>query len=238
MTIKNNILESTGERFIPSNDSGEIAVEHLQRYHSIMQYVKGKVVLDVACGEGYGTHLISQQAKQVVGVDISSECIDHSKNKYNKKNIEFKVGSIADLPIVDNSIDVIVSFETIEHVTYKLQKEFIKESKRVLKNDGVMIISTPNKAIYTDKYNQTNSHHIKEFYEEEFVEFLKSEYEKIELYFQKKEVASFIIKNDADQIRVDYDSSLTDDFGTAAKYYICFLSDLYTHLICRHLQLA
>lgn len=185
-------LEFTGERFIPDINDQELITEHYQRYLSILPVVEGKCVLDIACGEGYGSYWISEKARQVIGVDISEETILNARAKYQRNNLLFREGSVADVPVEDDSVDIVVSFETIEHVDENLQKLFLKEVKRVLHKDGILIISTPNKEVYSDKRNYRNEFHIKEFYKEEFINFLQDEFKYINIYNQGFQVLSLI----------------------------------------------
>lgn len=183
--------EFTGERFIPGVNA-EITGEHLHRYYAILDMLKDKVVLDAACGEGYGSFILSRHAKQVYGIDIDKASVLQAQSKYVVKNLSYKNASIEKLPFEDQSIDVVVSFETIEHVNEKIQQEFLKEAKRVLKKDGILIISTPDKAHYSDKYNYQNEFHTKEFYFEEFQVFLSQEFSNVHLYNQGFESVSII----------------------------------------------
>lgn len=187
-------MEFTGERFIPGEHDNElIGLEHWQRYLSVKEIVKNKTVLDIACGEGYGSNFIAQTASFVYGVDIDKNVIDYACNKYKRENLCFKCGSVNKIEMNDASIDIVVSFETIEHVETEVQKSFLTEVKRVLKKDGIFIVSSPNKAIATDwvweVYKYKNEFHKKEFYIEEFHVFLKSYFNNIELFYQRNETA-------------------------------------------------
>lgn len=177
-------MKSTGERFIPEDMVGDIEVEHFHRYKSIINIVKNKKVLDAATGTGYGSYLLAQTAETVDSIDISEEAIKYAKGRYNRNNINYKVGNIAQLDFPDNYFDVIVSFETIEHVDEKIQKSFLKEIKRVLKKDGILIMSTPNKKTYSDDRKFNNEYHIKEFYEQEFIDFIGCEFKYNQMYYQ------------------------------------------------------
>jgi ubiquinone/menaquinone biosynthesis C-methylase UbiE len=161
----NQQLTFTGERFLP-NEEGEMWAEHWHRYHAIQHLVAGKRVLDVACGEGYGSTLLSRVASAVSGVDISNEAITHATAEYlTQKNLKFIEASCTQLPFADHSFDVVVSFETIEHITE--HDSFLDEIKRVLTTDGLLIISSPNKAEYSDARNFQNEFHVKELYRDE-----------------------------------------------------------------------
>lgn len=163
-------LDATGERFT-TELRGKIAEEHLHRYALAGQLAAGKIVLDIACGEGYGTNLLSTVAKQVIGVDIASEAIAHAKAKYTQANVNFRLGSCQKIPVDDNSIDLAISFETIEHV--EEHDLFLTELKRVLKPEGMLIISSPNKENYSDHANYDNPYHLKELYFHQFSELTK-----------------------------------------------------------------
>ena len=111
----------TGERFVPGIDDEQLEMEHYQRYYSVLPLVKDKVVLDAACGEGYGTMILASAAVKVSGIDNSSEVIERAQKEYgHKENIEFIAGSVAHLPFHEKSVDVVVSFETIEHIPEEL----------------------------------------------------------------------------------------------------------------------
>lgn len=219
-------MDFTGERYVPNKVFGEIEVEHKQRYHAILDLVKNKKVLDAACGEGYGTNLISQHAEFVWGIDISEDSIDWATTAYHSKNIEFKVSDIQTLPISDQSVDVVVSFETIEHVDEKAQEQFLNEIKRVLKPNGILIMSTPDKRLYSDVVGFTNTFHIKEFYEHEFQSFLQSKFKHIQMFRQGFKTFSYLgtchmEQEDAPYYRLD-DLYRTENKG---KYLIAVCSD-------------
>lgn len=188
--------EYSGERFLPEKCEGEIAIEHYQRYQLAKQLVKNKIVLDAACGEGYGSRLLAETAEQVIGLDIDEKVIAKANQKYGSSKLSYISGSIEKLPFKDKVFDVIVSYETIEHVNVMLQESFLNEINRVLKTDGKLIISTPNKAVYTDLVKGENKFHIKEFYIEEFITFLKKFFYNIELFFQYPSTGYFITKEE------------------------------------------
>ena len=182
------MLEWTGERYLPFVDpsicGAEIHYEHLHRYAFASHLVKGKKVLDLASGEGYGTYILSEKAAYVVGVDIDVNTIEHAKKTYKKENIEFKAGSILDIPISGEKLfDVIICFEAMEHV--KEHDTLFSEIKRLLKDDGFLIVSTPNKQIYTDDSGYCNPFHQKELNYNEFSDFLKKYFLDICIFGQR-----------------------------------------------------
>lgn len=164
-------LSYTGER-LTTNVYNDSTVAHLHRYSYALEYAQDKVVLDIACGEGYGTNILSGKASFVYGVDISDEAVRHAQAKYNKQNIKFIKGSAHEIPLEDESVDVVVSYETIEH--HDKHHEMISECKRVLKKDGILIISSPDKYYYSDSRNYKNAYHVKELYQQEFYELIKT----------------------------------------------------------------
>ena len=187
-------MEATGERYIPWIN-GTIKYEHLHRYAICLQFITGKSVLDIASGEGYGSALLAKFAESVIGVDIDAECVEYSKTEYsNYNNLKFLVGSCQSIPLPDKSIDVITSFETIEH--HAQHEEMMQEIKRVLKPGGLLIISSPNRLTYSDEPNYSNPFHIKELYQDEFTDLLSRYFNHSKTYGQRLATASFLFTLD------------------------------------------
>lgn len=211
----------SGERFIPDMNDPELEIEHLERYYAVQPLVTGMDVLDAACGEGYGSCILAASAKSVIGIDIDDITVQNARLKYGEvSNLQFAQGSIADLSMIgDASKDAVISFETIEHVDRELQTAFLKEIKRILKPEGFVIMSTPDKKEYSDRYQFHNQFHVAEFYVNEFVDFLKSEFQNVKLYNQYLEVASFI-----DQAEIDREQVLfvkdSKRYNPVGKYVI------------------
>lgn len=202
-------LSDNGERLIPNSLGGKTVIEHLHRYAWIIEVIKDKKVLDIACGEGYGSNLMSEFAKEVVGVDLSSKIIDHAQNKYIKSNLSFLVGSASSIPFENDTFDVVVSYETLEHL-YE-HEEMISECHRVLKNNGILIISTPEKKTYSDKSNYNNKHHTRELYLNEFKDLISSQFEFINVYFQKFLNTSLIFNEFNNNPKISYLSGTFTD---------------------------
>ncbi len=183
-------LDWTGERFVTGIKDAS-ALEHIHRYAVAAGMVSGKIVLDIASGEGYGSNLLAQSAKQVTGVDVSSEAVSHATKKYQRKNLSFIKGSADKIPLGDGICDVVVSFETLEHI--HAQDEMICEIKRVLKKDGIMIMSTPEKFTWSDKMHHKNEYHVKELYKEQFVDLVKRFFKNYIFMSQKLVFSSLIV---------------------------------------------
>lgn len=172
----------TGERFIPGMPS-VIELEHLHRYSLALNLAKDQCVLDLASGEGYGSNLLSTVAKSVVGVDISPDAVSYSCEKYISHNLSFKIGDCSDLPFESASFDLVVSFETIEH--HDRHEEMLAEIARVLKPDGLLFISSPNKLVYSELSGEHNAFHVKELYLEEFDLLLRRFFKNVKIYAQR-----------------------------------------------------
>ncbi len=215
----------TGERFVPGIEDTKLETEHYQRYLSVRSLIKDKVVLDAACGEGYGSNIIASVAKHVTGVDIDEDTIERAKSNYgSQSNISFLQASIEALPVPDNSVDVVVSFETIEHVPEEVQHKFLQEISRVLKQDGLLVMSTPNKEIYSDMHGYQNEFHVREFYCDEFLEFLGGKFKYIKLYNQAFSVVSLLSSCDNEEEQIAYYTK-NQQRDTDGKYYIALASN-------------
>lgn len=185
-------MEFTGERMIVKKNKEDIIyLEHLVRYISLASLVKNKKILDIACGSGYGSDLLSSSgAKRVYGVDVSKEAIEYCRNEYKRSNLFFLEGDASKIPLGDDSVDVVISFETIEHISHEKQLEFLSEIKRVLRKNGILVISTPN-----PRYSNKDNHfHIGELSKKNFYSILGENFKNIDRYTQKNSINSEIIK--------------------------------------------
>ena len=175
-------LEFSGERFTPECVR-EIKYEHLHRYAFARELVAGKRVLDAACGEGYGAALLAECALQVTGVDRSAEAIAHAGSRYRAANLDFQAADCLDLPFADDSFDCVVSFETLEHLAE--HERLLAEFRRVIRPDGFLLLSSPDKAVYSDVLQNRNEFHVRELYRGELETLLQAHFPAYRLFGQK-----------------------------------------------------
>ena len=186
------------ERVTPGISPSNVMQEHIDRYTFALGYVKGKRVLDAACGTGYGTRLLAQVADRVTGIDISPTAINHARKSYPVVALDFIEGDVLSLPFPDSSFDVVVSFETVEHI--KEYQKFIKECRRVLTPNGILICSTPNSKISSPDGVVKNPYHVIEFDPIEFTDLLLKDFALVEMYGQndvdpvKAAICGYIVK--------------------------------------------
>ena len=182
-------LEWTGERLTTAT-AGQVEVEHYHRYFLARRCVRGLDVLDIASGEGYGSALLAQTAKSVVGVEIDPMAVSHASKAYVAPNLRFQAGRAQEIPLGDRSVDCVVSFETLEH--FYEQEQFLDEIRRVLRPGGFLILSSPNREIYSPPGSQPNPHHVRELSREEVVSLVERRFGNVILLGQRPIVGSVI----------------------------------------------
>ena len=195
-------LEFTGERFTPECQR-EIWYEHFHRYALAAHWCKNMRTLDAACGEGYGAALLSETAGLVEAVDISEDAISHARQRYGTKpGLNFHISDCTNLPFSDNEFDRVVSFETLEHLVE--QEQLLTEFRRVLKPDGFLMLSSPDKAVYSDQQNTSNEFHVKELYRDELEQLITRHFPVYRLLGQKLAFHSAIWSMDGvKEVRLD-----------------------------------
>lgn len=187
-------LAWTGERYLPGI-TGAIAEEHLHRYALAAHLTVGMRVLDIACGEGYGSALLAQGAASVVGVDVAADAVEHARRKYAANHLEFREGKAEAIPATDGEFDAVVSFETIEHLTD--HAAFVAEVRRVLKPGGLLIMSSPDKHFYSEITGRQNSFHLRELHGEEFRGLLKGAFRNVATFEQRVAKGSLMLMVDS-----------------------------------------
>lgn len=166
MDVPNKPLEDSGERLLTSWAHVSVA-EHLHRYAVALSLADGKQALDIASGEGYGSALLGARARRVLGIDRSAAAAAHAAQKYATPTVSFAQGDATCIPCPTASFDLVVSFETIEHLLD--QDRMLSEIRRVLRPDGVLVMSSPERANHGDKDGYVNEYHVRELYGAEFL---------------------------------------------------------------------
>lgn len=216
------ILPFTGERFTPECVR-EIAYEHWHRYAFALSLVEGKQVLDAACGEGFGAALLAKKAASVTALDIDAESIEHAGRRYGgSNNLFFRQADATQLDsLPDKHFDVVTSFETLEHVMQ--HDEMLAGFHRVLKPDGLLLISTPDKKNYTDATGVTNPHHVRELYYDEFSALLDKHFPAKKIYVQKllfQSTLSSLDGNGPPQALMQKGETVTTGLDYPPMYYV------------------
>lgn len=183
-------MEFTGERLVPGAADADLEMEHMLRYEFAEQFASGKRVLDAACGTGYGSAMLAKKALSVCGIDISQDAVTYAATNYANSKVRFICGSVTELPFEDDSFDVVVSYETLEHIDGQSQELFLAEISRVLIPGGTLIMSTPNREVY-DKRGD-NSFHVCEKSFAEFGKMLSERYANVRIFSQQWETGMSI----------------------------------------------
>jgi SAM-dependent methyltransferase len=155
-------------------------------YLFALEFSKNKIVLDAASGLGYGSFILADQAKKVVGIDILEKNVKFASKNYSQWNLMFNQMNVLRTGFKANTFDVIVSIETFEHLQPAEAKPFIYEMKRILKPSGKLILSTPNRSIHS-QFTKTEDHY-NELNVDELHERFSPNFELCEFYYQRKGV--------------------------------------------------
>ena len=184
-------MKYTGERIVL--ESPECAPdtvifrEHAERYKFASRFVKGKRVLDIACGVGYGSEILHSmgQPQSIIGGDISDEAVAYATQKYaGLTNVRFERMNAEAIALDQESVDVVVSFETIEHLPHVA--DYLNSINKVLAKGGVYIVSTPNRLVtHTEATTVENPFHHHEFTIDELSTLLKKHFTIREVYYQR-----------------------------------------------------
>jgi len=221
------LLATTGERMMTDNRSDNVP-EHLHRYALACQLARGIDTLDIACGEGYGTNLLASHAASVVGVDVSADAIAHASRKYKRSGLRYLHGSATAIPLPDASVDLVVSFETLEHL--REQDEMLGEIRRVLRPRGQLIMSSPDKRFYTDATGHKNQYHLRELYCDEFRDLIGRHFPHTQMLFQRIAYGSIIVPEHSEpgfhEFRGDFSGFTVGTELQAAMYNVVVASDM------------
>jgi len=197
-------IEWTGERCVPWVDDWQVLYEHLHRYHFAADLADGRRVLDLGSGEGYGSAILAERAKHVLGVELDPEAAAHAAANYPVDNLEFRQASVLELDdLPDASFDLVVCFEMIEHITE--HDELLALARRVLAPDGVFVVSTPDREIYSEAAGYHNPYHVRELSRPEFDELLDRYFAHHRLWGQTVTVGSTLERLEHDPASTSVD---------------------------------
>jgi SAM-dependent methyltransferase len=145
--------------------------------------VQGRRVLDVGSGEGFGAAILGEHAAEVVGIDIDGTTVEHSQLNYGRPGLEFRSGNATDLSMFEpDTFDAVVAFEMIEHVAE--HDQVLAEIHRVLRDDGILIISTPDRRAYSEAPGYQNPFHVRELAADEFAALIGGQFAHYEMFGQ------------------------------------------------------
>jgi 2-polyprenyl-3-methyl-5-hydroxy-6-metoxy-1,4-benzoquinol methylase len=164
--IKEDIIFNKKEISIPPylSERKPIFFKHIKTYLYLSDKVKDKNVLDVGYGYGYGTYILSHKAKSVVGIDLGEKRIEGAKNFYgNIQNIEFRLLDAFKLnsAFTNGSFDIIIALEFIEHIKNPLN--FLQIARKLLSDDGLLVLSTPNRLTRGVEGTPWDPEHVREY---------------------------------------------------------------------------
>lgn len=165
-------LPLTGERTIPGlAEENYWFRRHEVVYQRLRDRCAGSDVLEAGCGEGYGADLIADVARQVIGLDYDEATVAHVRARYPR--VDMRHGNLAQLPLADGSVDVVVNFQVIEHLWD--QPQFVAECLRVLRPTGLLMMSTPNRVTFSPgRDTPINPFHTRELNATELTALLES----------------------------------------------------------------
>jgi SAM-dependent methyltransferase len=176
---------NSGERILLEKETPLMIARHFCAYRFAKDYVFNKDILDIGCGEGYGSYFLSEVAKKVVGIDYDKKIIDYAKNKYHKDNLIFYAIDVEELGSFNNRFDTLCAFQVIEHI--QNTKLFLENIKNLLNDNGIFICSTPNRLDASPNSDTPlNKFHVKEYLWNEFRELLETYFSKVEIVGLKR----------------------------------------------------
>ncbi len=176
--------EFTGERLVPGLVGDDLLNEHLSRYRFGRRFLPvGGTVLDAGCGTGYGSSEFAD-AGLVLAMDCSSDALRHAAGHFSRPNIRYVQGSCESLPFADGVFDLVAAFEVIEHL--ERWRDLLSEARRVLRVGGKLVVSTPNRAYYTESRGAAgaNPFHVHEFEFGEFGDELRAVFPHVRIWTQ------------------------------------------------------
>ena len=215
------LIDWTGERCVPWAPDVQVVYEHFHRYLWASRCVAGRRVLDLGSGEGFGAAILAGVAKSVDGIDVDAGSVEHSRVNYSAANLRFSRGDARDLAgFDDDSFGAVVAFEVIEHL--REQEQVMTEIARVLVEGGLLVISTPDRRLYSDASGPQNPFHERELDYTEFASLLAAHFPHTAVWGQRTAAGSRLDRLDADESRAEaipnfFLERVGDDWRLAGK---------------------
>lgn len=178
------MAEFTGERVIPGEVDADLWNEHFARYLFASRLARGKRVVDLGSGTGYGSAALAELALQVTGVELSAEAVEYARERYGSPRVQFLCASATETGLEKGAYDLVVAFEVIEHLSN--WGDLLREAKRLLKPSGQFVVSTPNRDYYAESRRLAgpNPFHEHEFDFAEFDAALRELFPYVSLFVQ------------------------------------------------------
>lgn len=174
-------IENTGERILLDKESALMIARHMRAYRFAKEYIYSRRILDIGCGEGYGTHYLAEFAKDIMGIDYDLAVIDYAKSKYQRINLKYAAIDIKDLNNINDKFDVICCFQVIEHILDPVG--FLSNVNNLLEDGSIFLCSTPNKLDASPGSDiPLNQFHVREYLYKDFKELLSTVFKGVEIF--------------------------------------------------------
>jgi ubiquinone/menaquinone biosynthesis C-methylase UbiE len=199
---EHRLIEWTGERCVPWTDDHQVVYEHLHRYlfaTAVLEAAGGpRTALDLASGEGYGAATLARAGHRVTGVEIAPDAVAHARATYTDlPSLTFTEGSMLELDgFADSSVGAITCFEALEHVVE--HDQLLAGISRVLADDGILFISSPDIDVYTHEQGQQNPFHVRELTRAELDDLLGKHFTHVRTWGQTVAAGSVMVDLAAD----------------------------------------
>jgi len=189
MDIARNLRQLTAAKV-------EDLYNELTGYGFVRRYVEGKSVVDIRWeGTGHGALVLAEAAESVACLTNSPQ--EPAPTAYPARNVSYQVARLPELPYPESAFDAAVAFGVIERL--ESPEDLVKETKRVLKQDGLLVVSTPDKQTHSNERNHRNPAHRREMYVPEFLQLLERHFPHVRLYRQGT-VAGGLIFRSSDEV--------------------------------------
>lgn len=159
-------------------------LKHFAPYRFSEKIVEEKKVLEIGFGDGYGSFYLAPYVKDLIAIDLFFKNIALAQKKYQHKNLKFLAMNGYELAFKERIFDAVLAFQLIEHIPRAFHNKFLQEIKRVLKEDGFLILTTPNLLCLQKKGREyaKNPHHDLEFSDRMLFDLLKEYFSRIDIY--------------------------------------------------------